>query len=382
MTDYSHTRFIVRVTLVSILCLGTALPAVAQQPAHPTPPDDQAAREALPVYPSLHIAGFGDVNFAAQNRNEGARGFTEGQFTLHMVSALSPRIAFFGELTFTPRARCRHRQPGGDGIQRRGRARHHPVRPERRAEGVVRALSHADQLVEHRVSPRPVAADVDQPARDGAVRRTIHSRPFRRRARGRRDAERRLEHQLPGRDRQRTRQRHQSRGRRRRQQRRRPPCCVNVFTKPDRALRSSGRRHRHIPIASRPSDGPTTTNGSSRATRCGSARIRRSSRKSQTSGTPRSATSLTTSSLAYYVQAAYRLPAPARLWKPYFRFEHIDIDANDVVFTGVPNLDGSIDRRALRHLDVCCIKTEGRIRRRVDGSAADERLVPQIAFTF
>ena len=103
MTDQSHTRFIVHATLVSMLCLGTAWPAVAQQPAHPTPPDDQAAREALPVYPSLHIAGFGDVNFAAQNRNDGPRGFTEGQFTLHLVSALSPRIAFFGELTFTPR---------------------------------------------------------------------------------------------------------------------------------------------------------------------------------------------------------------------------------------------------------------------------------------
>src|SRR5215510_12381091 len=106
MTDHSHARFIVRVTLVSILCLGTALPAVAQQPAppaHPTPPDEQTIREAQPEYPSLHIAGFGDVDYAAVNRSEGARGFTEGQFTLHMVSALSPRIAFFGEVTFTPR---------------------------------------------------------------------------------------------------------------------------------------------------------------------------------------------------------------------------------------------------------------------------------------
>src|SRR5262245_5510368 len=109
MTDHSHARFIVRVTLVSILCLGTALPAVAQQPAppappaHPTPPDDQTIREAQPEYPSLHIAGFGDVDYAAVNRSEGARGFTEGQFTLHLVSALSPRIAFFGEITFTPR---------------------------------------------------------------------------------------------------------------------------------------------------------------------------------------------------------------------------------------------------------------------------------------
>src|SRR5436190_13475628 len=118
MTDYSHTRFIVRATLVSILCLGTVLPAVAQQPAqpaHPMVPDDQTIREAQPEYPSLHIAGFGDVDFAAVNRNDGARGFTEGQFTLHMVSALSTRIAFFGEVTFRPRLAGGTRRPAGQG---------------------------------------------------------------------------------------------------------------------------------------------------------------------------------------------------------------------------------------------------------------------------
>src|ERR1051325_821814 len=97
------TSAIARLTLVLTLSLGFA-PLAAGQPTHPSPPPEQAAREAQPEYPSLHLSGFADVNFAAQDRSEGARGFSEGQFTLHLVSALSPRVAFFGELTFSPRA--------------------------------------------------------------------------------------------------------------------------------------------------------------------------------------------------------------------------------------------------------------------------------------
>src|SRR5437762_1430577 len=100
---FAPFRFL-RIALALTLSAGFAS-RVAAQPAHPTPPPaDQTAREAQPEYPSLHLSGFADINFAAQNRAEGARGFTEGQFTLHLVSALSPRVAFFGELTFSPRA--------------------------------------------------------------------------------------------------------------------------------------------------------------------------------------------------------------------------------------------------------------------------------------
>jgi hypothetical protein len=50
------------------------------------------------------LSGFGNVDFAAQNKSEGPRGFDEGQFILHLASALSPRVNFFGELSLTPRA--------------------------------------------------------------------------------------------------------------------------------------------------------------------------------------------------------------------------------------------------------------------------------------
>src|SRR6266849_2193747 len=102
MTEDLDT-FIIRLALVLMLCLGSAVRA-AGQPGHPAPPNDQTSREAQPEYPSLHLSGFADIDFSAQNRSEGPRGFSEGQFTLHLASALSPRVAFFGELTFTPRA--------------------------------------------------------------------------------------------------------------------------------------------------------------------------------------------------------------------------------------------------------------------------------------
>jgi len=53
--------------------------------------------------PNLHIAGFGDINYSATKHLEGARGFSLGQFVLHMSSELSPRVSFFGELSFTAR---------------------------------------------------------------------------------------------------------------------------------------------------------------------------------------------------------------------------------------------------------------------------------------
>jgi hypothetical protein len=70
---------------------------------------------AQPVYPSLKIAGFSDFNFSATNLHGpsggfGAQtllqqhtGFEEGQFTLHLSSALSPKVTVFSELTLTAR---------------------------------------------------------------------------------------------------------------------------------------------------------------------------------------------------------------------------------------------------------------------------------------
>jgi hypothetical protein len=54
--------------------------------------------------PSTHIAGFSDIDFAATDKPGSHSGFNEGQFVLHMSSALSSKVSFFGELSLTARS--------------------------------------------------------------------------------------------------------------------------------------------------------------------------------------------------------------------------------------------------------------------------------------
>ena len=101
-----NVRFVRRFLLIArIATLAAALVSSARVVAAQAPAGDRVQQPAPTVeYPSFHLSGFGDINFAAQKRSEGARGFTEGQFVLHFVSALSPRVNVFGELSFSPRA--------------------------------------------------------------------------------------------------------------------------------------------------------------------------------------------------------------------------------------------------------------------------------------
>lgn len=79
---------------------------------------DEAPRpdEAQPQYPTLKIAGFGDIDYSATNLHGanggfGAQtllnphsGFEEGQFVLHLSSALSQKVTVFSELSLTARS--------------------------------------------------------------------------------------------------------------------------------------------------------------------------------------------------------------------------------------------------------------------------------------
>lgn len=89
------------VGLVFVGALLAAAPAVAGQAQAP-PHDAQPAADQA-QYPSLKISGFADINFSGTKRREGPRGFSEGQLALHLASALSPRVTFFGEISFSPR---------------------------------------------------------------------------------------------------------------------------------------------------------------------------------------------------------------------------------------------------------------------------------------
>jgi hypothetical protein len=63
--------------------------------------DEQAAVHQMEIhYPSLQIRGFGDVDFAATDQKGATSGFNLGQFDLHLASALSRKVSYYGEITF------------------------------------------------------------------------------------------------------------------------------------------------------------------------------------------------------------------------------------------------------------------------------------------
>jgi hypothetical protein len=57
-------------------------------------------------YPSLHLMGFGDVNYynTEDETGETKSGFRNGQFVLHFVSQLSTRFSMFAEISLTARS--------------------------------------------------------------------------------------------------------------------------------------------------------------------------------------------------------------------------------------------------------------------------------------
>ncbi|HET9743232.1 MAG TPA: hypothetical protein VFQ00_10820 [Terriglobales bacterium] len=55
-------------------------------------------------YPNLKIRGFADIDFGANSSDRVNSGFTLGQFVLHFASALSPKISYFAEVSLTPTA--------------------------------------------------------------------------------------------------------------------------------------------------------------------------------------------------------------------------------------------------------------------------------------
>jgi hypothetical protein len=94
---------------------GPTAPGVPGEAAHLSHDQAPVPEEAQPVYPALKIAGFADFNFSASNLHGPSGGFSpqtllgahsgfdEGQFVLHMSSALSPKVSVFGELSLTAR---------------------------------------------------------------------------------------------------------------------------------------------------------------------------------------------------------------------------------------------------------------------------------------
>ena len=85
--------------------------AVAQAPQHKPTPVTTTAEEmqgmhtvlarAGEEYPNLKIRGFADVDFGANSARGINSGFQLGQFVLHFASALSPKVSYFAEVSLT-----------------------------------------------------------------------------------------------------------------------------------------------------------------------------------------------------------------------------------------------------------------------------------------
>ena len=110
--------------LLCVLAYPVRLGAQTAAPAGAVPPAGQASApaEAVPPidqihYPSLNIQGFADIDYSAQDqaseRVGTATGFTPpgpssdfnlGQFVLHFAGALSPKVSYFAEVSWTASA--------------------------------------------------------------------------------------------------------------------------------------------------------------------------------------------------------------------------------------------------------------------------------------
>ena len=98
-----------RATTTAVNVPSPAKPEMAEAAPPPGPgpehqheaAEPQAATGQMEVhYPSLQIRGFGDVDFSATDQKGATSGFNLGQLDLHLASALSRKVTYFGEMTF------------------------------------------------------------------------------------------------------------------------------------------------------------------------------------------------------------------------------------------------------------------------------------------
>jgi hypothetical protein len=393
MTRHLAASLVVRLASVLALWLGSPIVSAAQgtgpissitdgQGAHDGETQSGRTSSDAPVgeYPSLHLSGFGNVDFAAQNKSEGPRGFDEGQFTLHLASALSPRVNFFGELSLTPRA------DAGTGS---------PVASGYNAE-VERVIIRFDQSDHLKVSFGKFHTPVNwwnTAFHHGAWLQTTISRPEMTQFGGSfipvHFVGALVEGSFPaagwninyqggiGNGRGNVISRAGDAG----DNNARPAYVFNLFTKPDRAfgLQVGGSLYLdRVSVTGQPEFAERIVAAHAIWQREDPEVIAEIAdvRHEQVGG------GLTSSSLAYYIQLAYRLPTFGRLWKPYFRFEHIDIDPTDQVFAAVPVLDGSTLGVRYDISTYAAIKSEVRLRRRLSGQPSTNGWFLQVCFTF
>ena len=336
--------------------------------------------DAQPSYPSLKLAGFSDFNFGATDQRGSRSGFTEGQFALHMSSALSSKVNFFGEVSATARPDAGTGTPAATGFNfeversiirfdhsdhfKASFGRYHtPInwwntafhhgqwlqtsisRPEMtQFGGRLIPVHFVGGLVEGAVPLKGL--NLNYNAGLGNGRGSVISRGG--------DAGDNNNNRA---------------------------WLVNLFAKPDRlfGLVVGGSVYRDkIILASGREFREWTTSGHIVWQKENPELIAEFANVNhQEAGREN-----TFNSQAYYVQVAYRLPWFENLWKPYYRFEYIHIPRSDAVFLGIPNLAGSVVGLRYDISSFAAIKAEYRNQRRLPGQPRVNAGFLQTSFTF
>jgi hypothetical protein len=316
--------------------------AVAEVPiVHGVATHDHEAPVAGPyTSPSLRLAGFSDFNFSSTDQHGAKSGFNEGQFILHLSSALGSRVSYFGELSFTARTDAGMGSPPAPGFNIE----------------VERSIIRFDQSDKLKISFGRYHTPINYwntQYHHGSWLQTSEARPEMIQFGGSflpvHFIGALAEGALPagglnlnynagiGNGRGAV----ISRGGDFGDINNNRAWLVNLFIKPDKlyGLQAGGSAYRDEITLGATSYREWITSGHLVWARENPEVIAEVANVRHEGIGPIGGLS---NSIAYYVQTAYRLPGLERLWKPYYRFEYIHIPKSDTVFRLVPSLNESI----------------------------------------
>jgi hypothetical protein len=322
--------------------VAAELKGVAESPVvHDVTAHDHDARQPeLSSSPSLRLAGFSDLNFAATDQHGAKSGFTEGQFILHLSSALNSRVSYFGELSLTARTDAGMGSPPAPGFNFE----------------VERSIIRFDQSDKLKISFGRYHTPINYwntEYHHGSWLQTSESRPEMVQFGGSflpvHFIGGLVEGVLPagglnlnynagiGNGRGAV----ISRGGDFGDINNNRAWLVNLFVKPDRlyGLQAGGSAYRDEITLGANNYREWITSGHVVWARENPEVIAEIANVHHQGIAPVGGIS---NSIAYYVQVAYRLPWLERLWKPYYRFEYIHVPKSDTVFRLVPSLAESI----------------------------------------
>lgn len=367
-------------TLLGLASLGAGSPTQdppaggvqAVEPVHASGPED--------AYPALHVIGFTDLDFLTTDEanRPSTSGFFEGQFVLHLTSALSPRLSFFGELSLTARRdalqsgaahgfsaeveRSILKYTHNDRVKLSVGRYHTPInywnvafhhgqwlqttvaRPEMiQFGGQFLPVHFVGVLAEGSLPARGWSVDYDVGLGNG--RSTVISRAG--------DAADVNNNRA---------------------------WTAGLGLKPDRPFGlqvggalygdlitlAAGNQHRERILS-----GYVAWTKETPEVLAEYARVRHRDLR----------TDRVSSSRAYYAQAAYRLPFAGKRWKPYVRWEDIDVDGRDEVFGALKDRKGILLGIRYDMSDLAALKVEYR-RQRTAGQPYVNGFFPQVSFTF